>query len=310
MSGCCCVQCVSQGEMGLIESCGKYSRFARPGVSCLMYPFETIAGKLSTRVQQLNVRTDTKTRDNVTLTVMVAVQFRVIDRPLEAAVATGAGAPQTQAILRGNAPEDHGLWRAFYKLTNPSVQIQSYVEDTVRSELPKKTLDEAYEAKDDVAIAVKQALQHEMKQYGFEVVQTLVTDLQPDNKVINAMNEINAQRRMRFAAQEKAEAEKVIVVKRAEADADAMYLGGVGVARQRKAIIDGLKDSVAGFTQGVQGTTPEDVMELMVVTQYLDMMKDVGSAKGAKTLFVPHGDMSTAAQIRQGSMEASLVTKR
>jgi regulator of protease activity HflC (stomatin/prohibitin superfamily) len=295
--------------MGITEQCGKYSGFARPGPSFLCYPFETIAGKLSTRVQQLNVRTDTKTRDNVTLAVMVAVQFRVIDRPLEAAVINGdAGAPQSQAILRGNQPEDHGLWRAYYRLTNPAVQIQSYVEDTVRSELPKKTLDEAYEAKDDVALAVKQALQHEMKQYGFEVVQALVTDLQPDSKVMNASNEINAQRRMRFAAQEKAEAEKVIIVKRAEADADAMYLGGVGVARQRKAIIDGLKDSVAGFTAGVEGTTPEDVMELMVVTQYLDMMKDVGSKAGAKTLFVPHGEGGMATAVRQGTLESGLVS--
>merc|ERR1719261_1900387 len=141
-----------------------------------------------------------------------------------------------------NDPRNHGLWRAYYRLSNPALQIQSYVEDTVRSELPRKTLDEAYEAKDDVAVAVKEALQHEMKQYGYEVVQTLVTDLQPD------MNEISAQRRMRLAAQEKAEAEKIIIVKRSEAEAEAKYLAGVGVARQRKAIVDGLKDSVLEFS--------------------------------------------------------------
>ena len=206
-----------------------------------------------------------------------------------------------------NDPRNHGLWRAYYRLTNPGLQIQSYVEDTVRSELPRKTLDEAYEAKDDVAVAVKEALQHEMKQYGYEVVQTLVTDLQPDMKVISAMNEINAQRRMRLAAQEKAEAEKIIIVKRSEAEAEAKYLAGVGVARQRKAIVDGLKDSVLEFSGGVHGTTPQDVMHLMMVTQYLDMLKDVGSNPAATTLFVPHGvgavsDMQE--QVRNGMMQA------
>ena len=308
-SGCCCCQCVSQGEMGIREKLGQFSGFARPGCTCLLYPCENIVGKLSTRVQQLSVNTQTKTKDNVTLTVSVAVQFRVIDRELETDV---DGAPGSMAMAR-NDPRNHGLWRAYYRLTNPGMQIQSYVEDTVRSELPRKTLDEAYEAKDDVAIAVKEALQHEMKQYGYEVVQTLVTDLQPDQKVISAMNEINAQRRMRLAAQEKAEAEKIIVVKRSEAEAEAKYLAGVGVARQRKAIVDGLKDSVLEFSGGVHGTSPQDVMHLMMVTQYLDMLKDVGSNPAATTLFVPHGvgavsDMQE--QVRNGMMQAAAATGR
>jgi len=288
--------------MGIREKLGQFSGFARPGCTCLLYPFENIVGKLSTRVQQLTVNTQTKTKDNVTLTVCVAVQFRVIDRELDSI----PGAPQGAQMAR-NDPRNHGLWRAYYRLTNPGVQIQSYVEDTVRSELPRKTLDEAYEAKDDVAIAVKEALSHEMTQYGYEVVQTLVTDLQPDMKVVSAMNEINAQRRMRLAAQEKAEAEKIIVVKRSEAEAEAKYLAGVGVARQRKAIVDGLKDSVLEFSGGVSGTTPQDVMHLMMVTQYLDMLKDVGSNPAATTLFVPHGvgavsDMQD--QVRNGMMQA------
>jgi len=294
--------------MGIREKLGQFSGFARPGCTCLMYPCENIVGKLSTRVQQLSVNTQTKTKDNVTLTVSVAVQFRVIDRELEDA----GDAPNGMAMAR-NDPRNHGLWRAYYRLTNPGLQIQSYVEDTVRSELPRKTLDEAYEAKDDVAIAVKEALQHEMKQYGYEVVQTLVTDLQPDQKVISAMNEINAQRRMRLAAQEKAEAEKIIVVKRSEAEAEAKYLAGVGVARQRKAIVDGLKDSVLEFSGGVHGTSPQDVMHLMMVTQYLDMLKDVGSNPAATTLFVPHGvgavsDMQE--QVRNGMMQAAAAAGR
>jgi len=301
-NGCCCCQCVSTGTMGIREKLGQFSGFARPGCTCLIYPFENIVGKLSTRVQQLVVNTQTKTKDNVTLTVCVAVQFRVIDRILD-----DASAPEGISMAR-NDPRNHGLWRAYYRLSNPALQIQSYVEDTVRSELPRKTLDEAYEAKDDVAIAVKEALQHEMKQYGYEVVQTLVTDLQPDMKVVSAMNEINAQRRMRLAAQEKAEAEKIIVVKRSEAEAEAKYLAGVGVARQRKAIVDGLKDSVLEFSGGVHGTTPQDVMHLMMVTQYLDMLKDVGSNPAATTLFVPHGIGAVTEMqdsVRNGMMQAA-----
>ena len=352
--------------MGVIERLGEFNRFAPPGLNLLCCPFESMRGRLSTRVQQLNVNTQTKTKDNVTLTVNVAVQFRVITHQLEdeddafrgadahrsgeTAAATnielsslgggrsprsgggveytgtGTNRAEDSSLLGGpavtapgarrmtrNDPRNHGLWRAYYRLTNPALQIQSYVEDTVRSELPRKTLDEAYEAKDDVAIAVKEALQHEMKQYGYEVVQTLVTDLQPDQKVISAMNEINAQRRMRLAAQEKAEAEKIIVVKRSEAEAEAKYLAGVGVARQRKAIVDGLKDSVLEFSGGVHGTSPQDVMHLMMVTQYLDMLKDVGSNPAATTLFVPHGvgavsDMQE--QVRNGMMQASAAAGR
>merc|ERR1711939_467866 len=180
--------------------------------------------------------------------------------------------------------------------------------DVVRSEVPLRTLDEAYESKEAAAVAVRSALQHEMKRYGYEIVNALVTDLQPDGNVLKAMNQIEAQRRMRMAAQEKAEAEKILVVKAAEADAEAKELSGQGVARQRKAIVDGLKESVVQFNEGVVGTSPADVMQLMMVTQYLDMLKDVGTKDGAKTLFTPHspaavGDIQS--QMRQGFLEAN-----
>lgn len=127
-----------------------------------------------------------------------------------------------------------------------------------------------------------------MHEYGYQIMQALVTDLQPDVKVRNAMNEINAAKRMKQAAAEKAEGDKILLVKAAEAEAESKYLSGVGVARQRKAIVDGFKDSVIDFTGGVEGTTPKDIINMMMVTQYLDMLKDVGMNSTNSTTFVPH----------------------
>ena len=357
--GCCCVTKVHTGEVGLVQCCGAFRRLARPGLQLLVFPFETLAHRVSTRVRQLQVSTKTKTRDNVTLSVSVTVQYQVLDRllppdeqllstprrgcgegggeggwglgsaqihpvlvvsgaaaaaatevdgsdesllgaPAQQAMARGAGAGGAGAV-RGGRPEDEGVWRAQYRLGDAAAQIESYVEDVVRSELPRKTLDEAYEAKDDVAVAVKAALQQEMARFGYEVVQALVTDLTPDAKVTTAMNEINAQRRMRLAAQEQAEGQKIATVIRAEARAEAMHLAGSGRARERTAIVDGLCECVHDFTPGggggggggggAPGTGVSDVIHLMVLTQYLDMLRDVGLSAVARepaTLIVAH----------------------
>jgi regulator of protease activity HflC (stomatin/prohibitin superfamily) len=155
-----------------------------------------------------------------------------------------------------------------YKLTDPHAQIRSYVYDVIRSAVPKMELDDAFESKDHIAIAVKDQLHELMSSYGYEILQALITDLDPDVKVKQSMNQINAQQRLREAAREKAEAEKILQVKAAEAEAEAKYLSGVGVARQRKAIIDGLKDSITEFSGNVDGTTAHDVIDLLLLTQY------------------------------------------
>ena len=196
------------------------------------------------------MRTETKTKDDVTIMVNVAVQYQAI-------------------------PDK--VYDTFYKLSNAQFQIQAYVEDVVRSTLPRMDLDDAFEAKQDVAMAVKTALEKIMHEYGYQIMQALVTDLSPDDKVRNAMNEINASKRNKEAAREKAEGDKVLLVKAAEADAEAKYLSGVGVARQRKAIVDGFKDSVLDFNSGVEGTTPKDIINMMMVTQYLGKHPLVGS---------------------------------
>jgi len=181
------------------------------------------------------------------------------------------------------------------------------VDDVVRSTMPRMDLDTAFEAKEDVARSVKESLDKVMHEYGYQIMQALVTDLQPDIKVRNAMNEINAAKRIKQAAAEKAEGDKILLVKAAEAEAESKYLSGVGVARQRKAIVDGFKDSVLDFTDGVEGTTPKDIMNMMMVTQYLDMLKDVGSCNTNTTTFVPHsiGGGDAGSQVRDGLLQAA-----
>eukprot|EP01041_Mallomonas_annulata_P007257 gene7257-14800_t len=179
---------------------------------------------------------------------------------------------------------------AYYKLTDHRSQIRNYVFDVIRSTVPRLELDEAFESKDSVAHAVKNQLSTLMSEYGYEILVALVTDISPDPTVKHAMNEINASMRLREAAKEKAEAEKILQVKSAEADAESKYLSGLGVARQRKAICDGLKDTVSEFSSQVPGASPTDVMDLLLLTQYFDMMKDVGGKrKSNSAIFIPHG---------------------
>jgi len=278
--GCCCCKCVNTGEIGLIEKFGRFNRVARAGLTFVMWPLEDVAGLQTLRVQQLDVLTESKTKDDVTVHVKVAVQYQVI-------------------------PDK--VYDAFYRLTRPELQIRAYVDDVVRSTMPRMTLDTAFEAKEDVARSVKESLDKVMHEYGYQIMQALVTDLQPDVKVRNAMNEINAAKRQKLAAAEKAEADKILLVKAAEAESEAKYLSGVGVARQRKAIVDGFKDSVLDFTGGVEGTTPKDIINMMMVTQYLDMLKDVGQCPTNSTTFVPHsiGGGDTGSQVRDGLMQAA-----
>lgn len=279
---CLGVVCVPQDRAGVVEQCGKYSRVLHPGpnfVCCCIG--EYVAGSVSLRVDQLDVQCETKTKDNVFVHVLVSVQYEV---------------PQEQT------------YEAFYKLTNPRAQITSYVFDVVRSTVPKIILDDVFDSKDEIAQAVKQELSKTMPGYGYSILQTLVTDISPDLRVKNAMNEINAAQRTRQAATDKAEAEKILVVKAAEADAESKYLQGVGISRQRQAIIGGLQESVVKFTDQVGGITPKDVLELMMMTQYFDMMKDIGEKSGGTCIFVPHtpgvvGEIGS--QIRNSFLQAA-----
>lgn len=156
---------------------------------------------------------------------------------------------------------------AFYALTNPAQQITAHVYDVMRSQLPTLELDAVFEAKEDLALAVKNALSETMSGYGYQILQTLITDLDPDQRVKNAMNEINSSKRLKFAIAERAEGDKILQVKSAEAEAEAKYLSGVGVAKQRKAIVDGLKSSIVDFSDGVKGSSTKEVMDLLLLSQ-------------------------------------------
>mmetsp|Transcript_18945 Transcript_18945/g.23020 ORF Transcript_18945/g.23020 Transcript_18945/m.23020 type:complete len:264 (-) Transcript_18945:315-1106(-) len=260
MSGCCCVVCTQTSEVGVVERFGQYNRLASAGVTFLCWPIEQFVGKLSLRVQSLDVKCETKTLDNVFVDCVVSIQYSVIQE---------------------------NVYEAYYRLDNPKKQITSYVYDVIRSTLPNFTLDQAFEAKEEIATSVKESLSVVMKSYGYLILNTLVTDLSPDIRVRNAMNEINASRRLKEAALEKAEGDKVLVVKSAEAEAESKYLSGVGVSRQRKAIVDGLRDSISHFSGNVKGTSPKDIVDLLLITQYFDMLKEVGGKHNCTVVFIP-----------------------
>jgi len=250
-----------------VEDLGQFKRLIGEGPSCILWPLQAVAGRLSLRVQQLDVLCETKTKDNVFVQVGVAVQYRVVTE---------------------------SAYDAYYRLTSPTSQIQAYVFDVIRSTIPRMELDEAFVSKDDIAKSVLESLQAVMKDYGYSIVNTLVTDLAPDSKVKASMNEINAARRLKEAARHQADADKIRQVKNAEADAEARYLSGLGVARQRKAIVAGLQESVSEFSNEVHGANPKDVMDILLLSQYFDTLSTVG----ANSLILEH-DPATVANLQR-----------
>ncbi|KAL5725026.1 HIR complex subunit [Ranunculus cassubicifolius] len=277
----CCLQ-VDQSTVAIKERFGRFQEVMEPGCHCLPWFLGSrVAGHLSLRVQQLDVKCETKTKDNVFVNVVASIQYRAI----------------------ADKAND-----AFYKLSNTKGQIQAYVFDVIRAYVPKLNLDESFEQKNEIARAVEDELEKAMSAYGYEIVQTLIVDIEPDARVKQAMNEINAAARMRVAANEKAEADKIIQIKRAEGEAESKYLSGLGIARQRQAIVDGLRDSVLGFSENVPGTSAKDVMDMVLVTQYFDTMKEIGASSKSSAVFIPHGPGAVhdvATQIRNGLLQGN-----
>jgi len=277
---CCCIVCINTSEVGIVEYLGEFQKYAEPGPNFFCCPFAYVADVVSLRIQQLDVRCETKTKDNVFVDVVVSVQYQV---------------------------QKDKVFDAYYSLSRPDSQIKAYVFDTVRSVIPTMELDQAFESKEEVASEVKQSLKDTMNDFGYVIIQALITDLTPDQKVKDAMNEINASRRMKDANTEKAEAEKILMVKSAEADAESKYLSGVGVAKQRKALVDGLRDSIMDFSGDVDGATPKDVIDLLLLTQYFDMLKDVGQHPLTNSVFLPSDSGSGA--VRDGMLQAQAMRR-
>ena len=189
-------------------------------------------------------------------------------------------------------------------------QITSFVFDVVRAQVPKIKLDDVFEKKDDIADVVKVELSHVMEGFGYGILKALVTDIEPDARVKEAMNEINAAQRMRVAATEKGEAERILKVKAAEGDAQSKALAGKGIADQRSAIVAGLRDSVDEFRRSVPGTTAKDVMNLVLMTQYFDMLKEIGASSRSNAILIPHSPgnlVNLTDQIRNAMIEADQV---
>jgi len=273
---------VNTAQVAVITRFGKFLRVADAGLNWKMPYFDKVAGLVSLRVNQITLTMETKTKDNVFVTIPISVQNRV-------------------------RPEK--VYDAFYKLSDPVAQIKSYVEQVILGHVPGMTLDEVFATQSSIAAAVKQELDSDMATFGYEIVNVLVTDIVPDAKVKSAMNDINAAQREQVAANARGEAEKILVVKKAEAEAESKALQGQGIANQRKAIIEGLQVSIEQFQKVVDGASSRDVMQLVLVTQYFDTLKSIGESDRTNTLFLSHSPASVK-EVSDQILDSMLVAQR
>jgi regulator of protease activity HflC (stomatin/prohibitin superfamily) len=273
---------VSTAQVAVITRFGKFLRVAEAGLNWKTPYFDSVSGVVSLRVNQISLTMETKTKDNVFVTIPISVQNRV-------------------------RPEK--VYDAFYKLSDPVAQIKSYVEQVILGHVPSMTLDEVFASQSSIAAAVKQELDSDMAAFGYEIVNVLVTDIIPDAKVKSAMNDINAAQREQVAATARGEADKILVVKKAEAEAESKALQGQGIANQRKAIIEGLQTSVEQFQKAVEGATSKEVMQLVLVTQYFDTLKSIGESDKTNTLFLTHSP-SAVKEVSDQILESMLVAER
>ena len=252
---------VSTAQVAIITRFGKFLRVANPGLNWKVPLIDAVAVKISLRVNQISLTMETKTKDNVFVTIPISVQNRV-------------------------RPEK--VFDAYYKLSDPAEQIKSYVEQVILGHVPGMTLDEVFASQSGIAAAVKRELDADMEAFGYEIVNVLVTDIVPDEKVKSAMNDINAAQREQVAATARGEAEKILVVKKAEAEAESKALQGQGIANQRKAIIEGLQSSIDQLQKTVGNVSTSEAMQLVLVTQYFDTLKAIGENDKTNTLFLAH----------------------
>ena len=250
---------VKQQSAAVIERFGKFVSTRHSGLQLKIPVIDRVAGRLSLRIQQLDVVIETKTKDDVFVKLKVSVQYKVIKDK---------------------------VYDAFYKLDFPEDQITSYVFDVVRAEVPKMILDDVFEKKDDIAIAVKGELNDAMLDYGFDIIKTLVTDIDPDQQVKESMNRINASEREKMAAQFEGDAQRILIVERAKAEAESKRLQGQGIADQRREIARGLEDSVKVLNN--VDINSQEASALIVVTQHYDTLQSVGSASNSNLILLPN----------------------
>jgi regulator of protease activity HflC (stomatin/prohibitin superfamily) len=253
---------VQQQTHAIIERFGKFHKICGPGLNFKLPLIDSIAGRVTHRVRELEIKVESKSKDDVFVDLLIAVQYYVEET-------------------------DEAVTLAHYKLTNPAQQMSSYVFDTVRALVPEMLIDNVFGEKERIAAAVKDRLEHTMRQFGYTILQSLVNDIQPDSKVKEAMNQVNASARLREAARNDAEAQKIRVIASAEAEARAKELQGVGIARQRLAIANGLKESVAACAEA--GISPEEATRMVLLTQHYDTVTAVGGNARATVIMMPYG---------------------
>ena len=254
---------VKQQTAVIIERFGKFLSIRQSGLQFKIPLIDRIAGRISLKIQQLDVLIETKTKDDVFVKLKVSVQFKVIK--LKA-------------------------YDAFYKLDFPHDQITSYVFDVVRAEVPKMKLDGVFVKKDDIAIAVKTELNEAMMDYGYDIIKTLVTDIDPDSQVKEAMNRINASEREKIAAQFEGDAARILIVEKAKAEAESKRLQGQGIADQRREIARGLEESVEVLNK--VGINSQEASALIVVTQHYDTLQSIGQETNSNLILLPNSPQS------------------
>ena len=267
---------VKQQTAFIIERFGKFNSIRYAGLKFKIPIVDRIAARLSLRIQQLDVVVETKTKDDVFVNMKISVQYQ---------------------ILREK------VYDAFYKLQNPHEQLTAYIFDLVRAEIPKMLLDDVFEKKDDIAFAVKRDLKEAMLEYGYDIVKALVTDIDPDHSVKQAMNRINAAEREKIAAQHEGDAQRILIVERARAEAESKRLQGKGIADQRREIARGLEESVDTLNKA--GINPQEASALIVITQHYDTLQAVGSESSSNLILLPNNP--NAASTMLNDMTASLL---
>lgn len=259
---CCCFTCIRTSEYGVLQRFGKFERMLHPGFHFMKWPMEREAGRISMRIRQLDLNCETKSKDHVFLRVHVSIQFQ--------------------------ANSTH-LFESFYSLTSPTRQLTTHTHDVIRSSLPQLNLDDIFSSQDSIALELHRSLNGVMNEYGFLIHHALITKIWPNEHVKESMNEMEASKRMKEAMPQKAEAVMIQAVKEAEARAERAHLNGVGVARERREIARGMKDVIVESTptgsHSSVAISSKDVMDLLLLTQYLDVLSDLSGHRGVKKSF-------------------------
>ncbi|MGV8945836.1 MAG: SPFH domain-containing protein [Lutibacter sp.] len=279
---------VKQQTIAIVERFGKFQSTRNPGLQLKIPLFDQIAGRVNLRVQQLDVIVETKTKDDVFVHLKISVQF----------------------LIRSGHVYD-----AFYKLQNPHEQITAFIFDVVRAEVPKMILDDVFEKKEEIALAIQRDLKEAMLDYGYDIIKALVTDIDPDENVKIAMNRINAAEREKIAAQHEGDAQRILIVERAKAEAESKRLQGRGIADQRREIARGLVESVDVLNKS--GINSQEASALIVITQHYDTLQSIGSDSKSNLILLPNNpnaassmlndmiaSMTAANRINESNMEA------